>query len=194
MKDQSPLSAGEIREAFDKARAETREKLENSGAGPILAYLSEAVSALQAGGADVTLFARNGDHTNAYDMMYTCSGGGSGTVKAYGVIKSGAAEHLWAIASEHDKKPVSRLYISLHNASCEGGRISTDNGASNSRTTIRSDCYDFGTDPEALKKMQQRLIDICAGNAAVMDYDTQGVFNKTAPDPVISKPSPKLKL
>lgn len=195
MKDQSPLTPGEFREAFDQARAKVREEFSSRGTGAILSYLSETVGALQAEGAAIKLVTRNDGHSNAYDMMYTVSGGGGGTVDAHGFIICGETSHLFAIASQHEKAAVARIYISKFNVTEAGGRSSTDAGKSASRTVIPGTCFDFNEDAEALQKMQQRVIAISAGNDALMECDSAGVFNKEPPAVnVMQKPAGKLKL
>jgi hypothetical protein len=195
VKDQSPLTPGETREEFDKARAKVRAELSQRGTGAILSYLSETVGAMQAEGAAIPLITRNDGHSNAYDMMYTVSGGGGGTVDAYGYIVCGETSHLFSIASQHEKASVARIYISKFNVTEAGGRISTDAGKSASRTVIPGACFDFNEDAEALKKMQQRLIAISAGNDAVLERDSAAVFNKEpAAVNKMQKSGAKLKL
>ncbi|MEZ0224917.1 MAG: hypothetical protein ACAH83_10210 [Alphaproteobacteria bacterium] len=195
MKDQSPLTPGEVREAFDKARAKAREEFSGRGTGAILSYLSETVGAMQAEGAAIKLVVRNDSHSNAYDMMYTVSGGSGGTIDAYGFVLCGETSHLFAVASQHEKAAVARMYISRVNVTEAGGRISTDAGKSASRTVISGLCFDFNQDAEALKKMQQHLITLSAGNDAMLECDSANVFNKEpAAVNKMQKPGAKLKL
>ena len=193
MKDQPPLSAAEMREAFDKARAAARTDLEGSGVAQILQYLSGTVASLQANGADIGIAARANAHSNAFDMVYTVSGYGGCTVDAYGYITIGQTSHLWAVASKHNDKPVQRLYLSKSNVVEEGGRITTDKGVPNSHMVIPGDCFDFAEDPEALQKFQKKLISLCADNDAMLDNDRGNVFNREAPAPM-QKLAPKFKL
>ena len=194
MKNQTSLPAADMRAAFDQARTAAREAAEERGVAKILRYLSETTKALQANGVNVTTTVRAGDHTNAYDMMYAVSGAYGGTIDNYGYIRFGETTHLWAIASEHDGKPVCRLYLSKHNVEREGGRNSTDSGQTNSRTYIPGNCYDFNEDAEALRSLQQRLIAICASNGVLLENDSENVFNHAGGPAIIQKPAPKLKL
>lgn len=193
MKDQTPLSPGEMREAFDKARAAARADLEKSGVAQILQHLSDTVSSLQGNGADISVAARANAHSNAFDMMYSISGYGGGTIDAYGYITIGNTSHLWAAASKHNDKPVQRLYLSKNNVVEEGGRMTSDKGATNSHMVIPGDCFDFGEDPEALQKLQKKLVSLCADNEAVLENDRGNVFNREAPEP-IQKLTPKFRL
>jgi hypothetical protein len=195
MKGQTPLSASEIREQFDKARTDARNDLNQTGAGRILHYLSDTVAALQETGTDIKISVRANSHSNAYDMMYTVSGSGGGTIEAHGFLRFGENSYLWAIASKHNSQAVERFYISKNNVVDEGGRISTDNGQTSSRTVIPGTCYDFGEDPEALQKLQKQLIRICGSNEAILENDPSGVFNRDVPVTAnLQKPQAKLKL
>ena len=195
MKDQSPLTPGEFREAFDKARTDTREKLAKTGADIVLQYLSETIGSLQSQGADVRLAVRYGPHTNAYDMMYTVSGSGGGKIEAYGFIECGQTKHMFAVATQHAQKDVLRVYVSEYNITGEGGRRSVEGGNSYRRHVITGECFDFNEDPEALQKLQKNIIGICAGNQVMLECDTAEVFNKEpAAVNKMQKPGGKLKL
>lgn len=195
MKDQSPLTPGEFREAFDKARAETRESFAKSGTDMVLQYLSETINGLQGEGVDVSLVIRYGSHTNAYDMMYTVSGTGGGTIEAYGFIECGRTTHMFGVASHHNSKDVLRVYLSEYNFTGEGGRRSADGSNTHRRHVITGECFDFNEDAEALQKLQKKIIGICAGNQATLECDTAEVFNKEPPAVNrMQKPAGKLKL
>jgi hypothetical protein len=195
VKDQSPLTPGEFREAFDKARADTRERFAKTGTDIVLQYLSETINGLQDQGVDVSLAVRYGTHTNAYDMMYTVSGNGGGLIEAYGFIECGRTTHMFAVATKHADKDVLRVYMSEYNFTGEGGRRSADGSNSYRRHVITGQCFDFNEDAEALQKLQKNIIDICAGNEAMLECDSAEVFNK-APPAVnkMHKPGGKLKL
>jgi hypothetical protein len=195
VKDQSPLTPGEFRETFDKARADTRENLTKTGADIVLQYLSETIGGLQGQGADISLAIRSGSHANAYDMMYTVSGNGGGKVEAYGFIECGRTTHMFAVATQHAQKDVLRVYVSDYNFTGEGGRRSSDGSNSYHRHVITGKCFDFNEDADALQKLQKNIIGICAGNDAVLECDSAGVFNKEPPAVnVMQKPAGKLKL
>ena len=195
MKDQSPLTPGEFREAFDKARTDTRDSFAKSGTDVVLQYLSETIGGLQSQGADVSLAVRSGSHTNAYDMMYTISGNGGGRIEAYGFIECGRSTHMFAVATQHAQKDVLRVYLSEYNFTGEGGRRSADGSNSYRRNVITGECFDFNEDAEALQKFQKYVIGLCAANDAVLECDSADVFNKEpAAVNKMQKSGAKLKL
>ncbi|TAL27672.1 MAG: hypothetical protein EPN97_16745 [Alphaproteobacteria bacterium] len=195
MKDQSPLTPGEFREAFDKARTDARDSFAKSGTDIVLQYLSETIGSLQSEGIDVSLAIRYGTHTNAYDMMYTVSGNGGGLIEAYGFIECGRTTHMFAVATKHADKDVLRVYVSEYNFTGEGGRRSADGGNSYRRHVISGECFDFNEDAEALQKLQKKIVGICAGNQVMLECDTAEVFNKEpAAVNKMQKPGGKLKL
>jgi hypothetical protein len=194
MRNQKSLTAEEMREHFDSVRTDTRDRMDKNGTGDVLESLSKTVSALRENDIDIKLVVRANSHSNAYDMMYTVSGGSSGTIEAHGFLKIGETTHLFAVACKHAGKDVTRLYLSKNNVVDEGGRMTTDNNATHSKTVIPGECYDFNDDPEALRKFQKQLLMICAQNQAVLDHDTGDVFNKETPGASLQKPKPKFKL
>lgn len=127
-------------------------------------------------------------------MMYVTSkpDSNSGSIRAYGYINIGTAQRLFAVADTIGGESISRLYLSNFNVTAEGGRSSTNNGSNRTTTAIPGEAYDFKDDPDALKKFQQRLIDIAAEYEAVMENDKAGVFNN--PSTPYTKPAGRLKL
>jgi hypothetical protein len=194
MTDQKPLTASELKDVFDQALKTRREEAVKNGSAAILRALSEAVKAQQEAGADVGITVRGGAHTNAYDMVYTVGGSHGGTVDFYGVIASGAGRYLFAVASRFNGKDVQHLYVSKFNAEAEGGRFGKDSNNAKSQTLITADCFDFGTDAEALRKFQKRLAELCAENAIAAENDPAGVFNKGTPGGTLPKTLVRLKI
>lgn len=183
-----------MREAFEAAKLSNRQTNEENGTASILQHLSDTVSLSQEAGIDITLKVMPDGHSNAYDMMYVTSKpkSNSGNIQAYGYIHIGTAQRLFAIADQIGGEKISRLYLSKFNVTVEGGRSSTDNGASKTTTAIPGEVFDFEKDADALKKLQTKLVNIAAQYIAVMEQDKSGVFNM--PAAAYTKPAGKLKL
>ncbi|MBL8713508.1 MAG: hypothetical protein JNM12_11450 [Alphaproteobacteria bacterium] len=194
MAEQTPLSGEELRDAFEAAKTSNRKTKEINGTASILQQLSDTVRQLQEIGIDITVKVMPDGHSNAYDMMYVTSKpkSSSGSIQAYGYIHIGTAQRLFAIADQIGGEKVSRLYLSKFNVTVEGGRSSTDNGASKTTTAIPGEAFDFEKDAEALKKLQTKLVNIAAEYATVMEQDKSGVFN--APASAYTKPAGRLKV
>jgi hypothetical protein len=192
--EQTPLTHNELREAFETAKTKNREMNSENGTALILQHLSDTVRLMQESGIDIAVKVMPDSHSNAYDMMYVTSkpGSNSGSIRAYGYIHIGTAQRLFAIANTIAGENISRLYLSSFNVTVEGGRSSTNNGTSKTITAIPGEAFDFKDDPDALKKLQQRLVDIAAEYATVMENDKAGVFN--APSTSYTKPAGRLKL
>ena len=194
MAEQTPLSRDELRDAFEEAKISNRKTNDEKGTSSILQHLSDTVRELQETGIDITVKVMPDGHTNAYDMMYVTSKpkSSSGNIQAYGYIHIGTAQRLFAIADQIGGEKISRLYLSKFNVTVEGGRSSTDNGASKTTTAIPGEVFDFEKDADALKKLQTKLVNIAAQYIAVMEQDKSGVFNM--PAATYTKPAGKLKL
>lgn len=194
MAEQSSLSRDELRDAFEAAKTLNRQTNEEKGTANILQHLSDTVRLLQETGIDITVKVMPDGHSNAYDMMYVTSKpkNNSGNIQAYGYIHIGTAQRLFAIADQIGGEKVSRLYLSNFNVTVEGGRSSTDNGASKTTTAIPGEAFDFEKDADALKKLQTKLVNIAAEYVAVMEQDKAGVFN--TPTAVYTKPTGRLKV
>ncbi len=193
MAEQTPLSRDELRDAFEAAKTSNREANEKNGTANILRHLSDTVRLLQEAAIDITVKVMPDGHSNAYDMMYVTSKpkSNSGNIQAYGYIHIGTAQRLFAIADQIGGEKVSRLYLSNFNVTVEGGRSSTDNGASKTTTAIPGEVFDFENDADALKKLQTKLVNIAAEYVTVMEQDKAGVFN--APAATYTKPVGRLK-
>ena len=194
MAEQTPLSQDELRDAFEAAKISNRQINEENGTANILQHLSDTVRLLQETGIDIAVKVMPDGHSNAYDMMYVTSKpkSSSGNIQAYGYIHIGTAQRLFAIADQIGGEKISRLYLSKFNVTVEGGRSSTDNGASKTTTAIPGEVFDFEKDAEALKKFQTKLVNIAAEYVTVMEQDKSGVFN--VPSAAYTKPAGKLKL
>ena len=194
MAEQTPLSREELRDAFEAAKVSNRQINEEKGTAKILQHLSDTVRLLQETGIDISIKVMPDGHSNAYDMMYVTSKpkSNSGNIQAYGYIHIGTAQRLFAIADQIGGEKVSRLYLSNFNVTVEGGRSSTDNGASKTTTAIPGEVFDFEKDADALKKLQTKLVNIAAEYVTVMEQDKSGVFNVTSA--TYTKPIGRLKL
>lgn len=194
MAGQTPLSNDELRDAFEAAKVSNRHLNEENGTSKILLQLSDTVRQLQEIGIDITVKVMPDGHSNAYDMMYVTSKpkSSSGNIQAYGYIHIGTAQRLFAIADQIGGEKISRLYLSKFNVTVEGGRSSTDNGATKTTTAIPGEVFDFEKDADALKKFQTKLVNIAAEYVTVMEQDKAGVFN--APGSAYTKPGGRLKV
>lgn len=195
MAEQLQFTDEQLKSAFDKVKGEHRASFEEDGTAEILRHLSNTVGRLQSAGADISIQVISGDHTSAYDMMYTVGDYKQtyGEINAYGFIKMGERQHLFAISSKFGEEAVSRLYLSKFNVHLTGGRATDDEGKNRTRDYIPGEMYDFKTDQRALRKLQERLINLAAQAVVVKEYDSENVFNRPAEPP--TKPSAaKLKV
>lgn len=194
MTEQSSFKTEELRDAFEKAKDTLRGTLEKDGTAGILQHLSNTVSKLQQAGIDISIEVISGDHAGAYDMIYTTNGTkGSipgSSVNAFGYIRVGETQHLFAVANKLGENDVERLYLSQFNVS-EFNARSTNAGTGKTHADISGTMYDFRSDKDALQKLQTRLIEIAAQQSVVMENDAAGVFN--APSAPYTKPAAKLK-
>lgn len=194
MGEQASLDDETIRTLFTEAVEKHRLDRLNDGTTNILQGLSKTVGEMQQAGIDISIQVLAGDNTNAYDMVYTASKPAQlyASVNAYGYIRIGAAQHLFAVAAEVDDKSVSQLYLSRFNVTGEGFRSTPDNGKTRTNTFIPADIFDFHDSRRALVEFQKKLIDIAAQQAVVTEADKSQVFN--APSSAYTKPAaPKLK-
>lgn len=194
MAEQHPLDNTGLRDAFDKAKEEQRAAFDKDGTATILQHLGTTVSKMQEIGIDIGIQVIAGDHASAYDMMYTVNASGAlygSSINAYGYIRIGATQHLFAIANKLGESDISQLYLSKFNTGEAAGRHSTDGNKTKTHAAIPADMYDFRSDAEALKKLQKKLIEIAALEAIVMENDPAELFN--APSAPYTKPAAKLK-
>lgn len=191
---QESLSAEELLEAFKTAKADNRVRHQERGTSEILQHLSNTIRMMQEAGIEASMSVMPGGHSNAYDMMYVTSKpkSNSGTIDAYGYIKIGTAQRLFAVASKVSNQEIARVYLSDFNVTVEGGRSSTDNGGSKTATVIPGEAYDFKDDAGALKKLQNALLVIAGEYASVTENDPARVFN--APPAAFTKPPGRLKI
>lgn len=194
MAEQHSLSDDELRDAFDKAKGEQRATLDQDGTAAILRHLGTTVGKMQEIGVNISIQVISGDHASAYDMMYTTNSSHTmygSSINAYGFIRIGETQHLFAIANKLGETEVSQLYLSKFNTGEAAGRQSAD-GKAKTHAAIPGEIYDFRSDPEALKKFQKKLVEIAAQEAVVMENDPAEIFN-APPAPYTKPAAPKLR-
>lgn len=195
MKEQNFVSPGALKAAFESRKQEHRSGWKESGVVAAIEALSTAIRDLQDIGVDVHLQLSNVVFEDSWSLMKDVTGR---TVELSGVLKIDQNEHLLAIAAQEKEtveevvvvkgkqetkktetnKPVLKIYLS-----------DRDFTARTLKHDSRSRCYDLKEDPDAMHKLQQRIITIASANEAIREHDVGNAFENNNGITRLSKPA-----